>query len=209
MSRRSTSLVTTRSGAISLPIDTVTAVGLVAAIAFAGMIGGVLWAGLAVVIAAVVVNLLVRHEREMAMAHYQQETMAHHLLKDADPEELAELMIAGEVGQKNLYEFLEALKHNYGGESVDGDQRKPGADQMDAVSPGMTVTLAHDLGHWYAKIQLSGVTAKRYFPGGMAVWKGRGKTPHDAVNNAMRRCAQARQQVMIQEYAAKMVTETD
>lgn len=209
MSHRSTALVSASRGALIWPIDGVTTGGLVAAVAFAGLIGGALWAGLAVVVAGIVVNLLWRHAREQAQAHHQQETLAHHLLRGADPEELAELMIAGEVGEKNLFDFLEALKHGYGGESVDGDQRKPGAEQMDAVSPGMAVTLAHDLGHWYAKIQLSGMTAKRYFPSGMAQWKGRGKTPHEAVNNAMRRCAQARQQVMIQEYATRMVSEND
>ena len=209
MSKRSQGLVPASSTGMHLPIDTVTALGLVGAIAFAGAIGGLLWAGMAFAVAAVVVNLLSRHQRDVAHSFQQQDAMAHHLLRGADPEELAELMIAGEVGEKNLFDFLEAIKHNYGGESTDGDHRKPGTDQLDAVSPGISLTLNHDLGTWYAKLQFTGATGRRYLQGGYAQWKARGKTPHEAVNNVMRKCAQARQQVMIQDYAARMVAEND
>jgi hypothetical protein len=194
---------------ITLPIDPVTGIGLVAAIAIAGLIGGVLWAALGVAVSAVVVNLLARQAESRAAGRQHQDVMAQHLLRGAMPEDIATLMLAGDVASKNVFEFLEAIKHEYGGESTDGDQRKPGPDQLDAVSPGIQLTLSHDLGVWYALLHFKGATGKRYLQGGYAQWKGRGATPAEAIDNVIRKAAQSRQQVLIQDYAARMVAEAD
>jgi hypothetical protein len=174
------------------------------------VIGGPLWLGLAVTVSAVVINLLVRQQSQAASSQQAQDHLAQHMLRGATPEELADLMLASDVAQKNTFDFLQAIKQEYGGESMDHtDHRSVGAEQVDPVSPGITLTVSHDLGLWWAQLKFSGATAKRYYPGGMAVWKARGKTPQEAIDNALRRCAKARQQQMIHEYAARMVAEED
>lgn len=213
MAKRSTSNLPAvqeeRTASFSIPVDPVTGLGLVAVVAFAALIGGPLWAGMAVVVAAIVVNLLVRQQRTLAIAEQRQDVMAHHLLRGATPDDIAELMMASEVGDKSLYDFLEAIKHEYGGESSEGDMRQISPNQVDAVSPGITLTLSHDLGHWFAFLHFKGATGKKYLQGGYAQWKARGKTPQEAVENVIRKAAQGRQQVMIQDYAARMVADAD
>ncbi|MFN3430009.1 MAG: hypothetical protein ACK46X_08650, partial [Candidatus Sericytochromatia bacterium] len=80
MAKRSSSQLPVPVGearqAITLPIDPVTGVGLVAAIALAGLIGGILWAGLAVAVSAVVVNLMARQAESHAAGRQHQEAMA-------------------------------------------------------------------------------------------------------------------------------------
>lgn len=197
-------------GGWTLPVDPVTGVGLLAAIAFAGVIGGPLWLGLSGAVSLVVVNLLVRQQQVAADSQQAQDHLAQHMLRGATPEELADLMLAADVAQKNTFDFLQAIKQEYGGESMDGtEHRSVGTEQLDPVSPGLTLTVSHDLGLWWAQLKFSGATAKRYYPGGMALWKARGKTPQEAVDNVMRRCAKARQQAMIHDYAARMVAEDD
>jgi hypothetical protein len=198
------------SQAVGLPIDPVTGLGLLGAVAFAALIGGPLWAGLALMMAIVAVNQLIRQRRDQDAGQLHQDALAHHMLRQATPEDLADLMLAADVAQKGTYEFLEAIKHQFGGESVDvSTHRAIGENQLDPLSPGITLTVSHDLDMWWAKLQFSGATAKRYFPSGQAVWKARGKSPQAAVDAAIKRCAQARQQAMIQDYAARMVAEND
>jgi hypothetical protein len=213
MAKRSSSnlpVPVSSAGGWELPVDPVTGLGLLAAVGFAGFIGGPMWLGLGVAIAAVVVNLLVRQQHHMAYSQQAQENLAHHMLRGATPEDLADLMLAGEVAEKNTFDFLQAIKQEYGGESVDlTDHRRVGTEQLDPVSPGITLTVSHDLGLWWAQIKFTGATGKRYYPAGMAVWKARGKTPQEAVDAVIKRCAQARQQMMIQEYASRMVAEND
>lgn len=213
MAKRSSSnlpVPVSSEGGWTLPVDPVTGVGLLAAIAFAGIIGGPLWLGLSGAVAVVVVNQIVRRQEHVADSQQAQDHLAQHMLRGATPEELADLMLAADVAQKNTFDFLQAIKQEYGGESVEGtEHRSVGVEQLDPLSPGITLSVSHDLGLWWAQLKFSGVTAKRYFPGGMAVWKARGKTPQEAVDNAMRRCAKARQQQMIHEYASRMVAEED
>jgi hypothetical protein len=196
--------------AFGLPVDTVTLLSMLGAVVFAALIGGPLWAGLSFMVAIVAVNMIGKQQRNNAAGQLHQDNLIHHMLRQATPEDLAELMLAADVAQKSTYEFLEAIKNQFGGESIDvTTHRSIGEQQVDPISPGITLTVSHDMGVWWAKLQFSGATAKRYYPSGHAVWKARGNTPQAAVDSVIKRCAQTRQQAMIQDYAARMVAENE
>ena len=49
------------------------------------------------------------------------------------------------------------------------------------LTAAITLTLAHDLGWWYAKLVLAGETGRSFLHGEYTQWKGRGRTPQEAV----------------------------
>jgi hypothetical protein len=191
-------------------LDPLTAVGLVCAVLFAGGIGGWLWAGLLLAVSLVFVNYARHSAIQAANARMQQENVDHFLMQNASPEDIAKLRSGSEIAEKNLVDFLTALKETYGGgESVRGTGRLASDEQTEAVAPGITMTLAHDLGWWYAKLVLSGETGRQFLHGEYTQYKGRGRTPQEAIDAMVRRAGAARQQRMIQEYAARLVADDD
>lgn len=189
--------------------DIVTSLGLLVAIAMAGVIGGPLFGVLAAACSVVVVNYMRNQDLKTDLARMQQENLSHMLMSNASPEEIAKLKSLGEVADESLFDFLRNLVAQYGGESVRGSGRLPSEEQTEAVAPGVQITLAHDLGWWYAKLQMHGETGRQFLHGEYTQWKGRGRTPEEAVEAVIKRCGASRQQRMIQEYAAKLVGEND
>lgn len=189
--------------------DPMTAGALLLMVACAFGIGGWLWAGMAVGGSLAFLRWAQQNALKADTARMQQENLQHFLVQGANPEELAKIRAGGELMSKNLDEFLNALKETYGGESMRGTGRLASEEQTEAVAPGITFTLSHDLGWWYAKLVLSGETSRQFLQGGFTQWKGRGHTPQEAIDAVIKRCGAARQQKMIQEYAAKLVGEDD
>lgn len=190
-------------------LDPLTGAGLLGAICFAGAIGGWMWAGLMATVAVVFVNYARQQAHQQERTRIQQENLSHFLVQGANPEELAKIRGEGEIAERNLMDFLAALKETYGGESVRGTGRLASDEQLEAVAPGITLTLAHDLGWWYAKLVLAGETGRAFLHGEYTQWKGRGRTPQDAVDALIKRVSASRQQRLIQEYAAKLVSDDE
>lgn len=189
--------------------DPLTWAGLLAAIVFAGGIGGWLWAGLVGAIALVFVNVARQQQHQLEYTRIQQENLSHFLHAGATPEDLALLKEGSDIGDQGLFDFLAAIKESYGGESVRGSTRLSSDEQTEAVAPGVTLTLSHDLGMWYAKLVFAGDTGRRFMQGEYTQWKGRGRTPQEAIEAVLKRCGASRQQKMIQDYAARMVREKE
>jgi hypothetical protein len=197
--------VKSKSSPSSFPIDPLALGGLGAIGLFAGLIGGVAWAGLGVAAGTLFVVGMRRQAVQIEQARIHQENLQFALLQQARPEDIAKLRSLSEVKDESLFEFLEALKKTYSGESVRGSGRLPSEEQTEAVAPGITLTLAHDLGWWYAKLHLAGETGRQFLHGEYTQWKGRGRTPEEAVDAVIKRCGASRQQKLIQEYAARLV----
>ncbi|MDB5100713.1 MAG: hypothetical protein JWM80_5134 [Cyanobacteria bacterium RYN_339] len=189
--------------------DLVTILSMVAGIGLMGAIGGWLVAGLGVVLSVIALNVMRQTAIQSDMNRMQQENLSHMLLSNASPEDMAKLKGLAEVADQSLFEFLNALVHQYGGESVRGSGRMPSEEQTEAVAPGITMSLSHDLGWWYAKLHMHGETGRSFLHGEYTQWKGRGRTPEEAVEAVIKRCGASRQQRMIQEYAAKLVSDND
>ncbi len=190
-------------------VDMVTIFGLAASVGFAGAIGGWMWAGLVGAIAALFVNLMRHRDAELAAARQQQMTLSGFAMQGIGPEELAHFKGSADVAEKNLFDFLTAIKQSCGREWIRGSARLAADDQTEAVAPGITITLSHDLGTWYAKLSLSGDTGRKFLNGEYTQWKGRGSTPQEAIDAVIRRCGASRQQRAIQEYASRMVQDGD
>lgn len=185
--------------------DPITIAGSFGAVVFAGLLGGPLWAGFTLCVGSVFCYANWQQARQLASHRQHQENMAHFLHGQTTPEDLARLKGEADVADKELYAFLESIKATYGGESTRGSGRLSGEEQLEAVSPGVTLQLAHDLGYWYAKLVFSGDTGRKFLNGEYTQWRARGRTPAEAVENVIKKCGASRQQRMIQEYAAKMV----
>lgn len=190
-------------------VDPLTGLSLLGAICFATAIGGWMWGGLVFALGLVFVNYARHQALQLEHTRMQQENLSHFLLQNATPEDFAKIRAGADLGEKNLIEFLTALKETYGGESVRGSGRLPSDEQTEAVAPGITLTLAHDLGWWYAKLVLAGETGRQFLQGEYTQWKGRGRTPEEAIEAVIKRCGSARQQKMIQDYAAKLVSDAE
>lgn len=189
--------------------DPVLIAGAVGFAGFAGALGGWLWAGLAGMGAGTFLYAQWQQQRQLDHQRMAQENLTHFLHSASTPEDLATLRGAADLMDKDLYEFLGSIVTTYGGESVRGTGRIPGDEQTEAVAPGIALTLAHDLGFWYAKLQLSGDCGRRFLNGEMTQWKARGRTPAEAVEAVMRKAGASRQRVAIQEYAQRMVQDRE
>ena len=189
--------------------DPVLAGGVAATTLFATLIGGPLWGGFVACVAGLGLYAHAQQLRGLSYNRVQQENLSHFLHGAGLPEDLAKIKGAPDVANQELYTFLEAIKSQYGAESVRGTGRLAGEDQLEAVSPGVTLTLAHDLGYWYAKLVFSGDTGRQFLNGEFTQWRARGRTPAEAVEAVLKRCGASRQQKMIQEYAAKLVKDSE
>jgi hypothetical protein len=178
---------------------------LLVIVAALGWYGGAILFAAGLAGSALYINFQRQAFRQMEMARLQQENLTHTLLSSASPEELAKLKNLGEVADESLFDFLKNLVAQYGGESVRGTGRLPSEEQTEAVAPGIQITLAHDLGWWYAKLQMHGETGRQFLHGEYTQWKGRGRTPEEAIEAVIKRCGASRQKRMIQDYAAKLV----
>ena len=199
-------IVPVRSRVIAPPgPDPITVAGSVGAVVFAGLLGGPLWAGFTLCVGSVFCYAHWQQARQLAYHRQHQESLGHFLHGQTTPEDLARLKGEMDVADQELYRFLETIKATYGGESVRGSGRLPGDEQLEAVSPGVSLTLAHDLGFWYAKLVFSGDTGRKFLNGEYTQWRARGRSPAEAVEAVIKKAGASRQQRMIQEYAAKMV----
>lgn len=194
---------------VRIGLDPVLTAGSVGAIGFAAFLGGPLWAGL---VACIGGTALYGHWQLLRQQEHQrqaQDNLSHFLHAAGSPEELAQIRAAADVGSDDLYGFLTGITTAYGGESVRGTARIAGDDQQEAVAPGISLTLAHDLGTWYAKLLLTGDTGRRFLNGEMTMWRARGKSPSEAIENVVRKAGQARQRQAIQDYAHRIVQDAE
>lgn len=187
--------------------DPISLAGLGGAMAVGTGVWGLPGLGLSAAAAAAWFGTQSRNERRHRESLAQQERMALQLMRGADPEALAHIMGAGDIAQQGLYQFLEDLKANTGGESTQGTTRLPGEQQMEAVAPGILLNLTHDLGTWYARLDLKGDAAKAFLKGMPCSWRGRGKTPDEAIQAAIAAAGQAHKRQAIAEFAERMVEE--
>lgn len=194
---------------VRVGLDPVLTVGTGGAIAFAAMLGGPLWAGLAACAGGTYLYAHWQQQRVLEHQRQAQENLSHFLHGNGSAEELAKLRGAADVGGDDLYGFLQGVVTTYGGESVRGSTRLPSEDQLEAIAPGITLTLAHDLGIWYAKLAFAGDTGRKFLNGEMTQWKARGRTPDEAVLNVMKKAGLARQRQAIQDYAQRMVADAE
>lgn len=180
--------------------------GLVGAIGFAGALGGLGWAGLVGGVSIAIVGLAGQQlglSRRLAEQEAAQRLMSH---ADA-PEEVAQLRMTGDLGNREFFAFLHALKTTTGGEAFESSHRQTSPDQLEPVRPGIGFSLGHDNGWWYAKLVLSGEAGKRLVHGDFPQWRARGRTPEEAVAELMRQCGKARQQAALQQYVARVVSD--
>jgi hypothetical protein len=201
-------LVPSRLARTPLPgPDPVTLAGAAGATLFAAGMGGLLAGGFTACLGGMLCYMHWQQQRQLVHNRMQQENLAHFMHGAGTPEEVARLRGELELPGDDLYGFLQGIKDQYGGESVRGTGRLAGDEQLEAVSPGVSLTLAHDLGFWYAKLVFSGDTGRKFLHGEYTQWRARGRTPQEAIENVIKRCGLSRKEKLIQEYAAKMVRE--
>ena len=142
-------------------LDPVLTAGTAGAIGFAAFLGGPLWAGLAACVGGTYLYAHWQQQRLLEHQRQAQENLTHFLHgSGGGAEDLAKLRGAADVGGDDLYGFLGGIITSYGGESVRGSTRLPSDDQLEAVAPGIQLTLSHDLGVWYAKLVFAGDTGR-------------------------------------------------
>lgn len=171
--------------------------------------GGPVWGGFTAGVLAMFGYMHVLQMQQLDGQRRAQENLTHFMHSAGTPEDIAQLKGATDVAGLDLYAFLESIKTSYGGESSRGTARLASDDQVDPVSPGVALTLSHDVGFWYAKLVLSGETGRQFLPGGYTQWKGRGKTPNEAIEAVLKKCGASRQKQMIEQYAHRLVSESE
>jgi hypothetical protein len=122
-----------------------------------------------------------------------------------DIDELAAIK-AEEWSDLRLFDLLASLKTTCGGESVASPHKTAGENQTVAVAPGISLSLAHDAGYWYAQLTLKGVSARRFLTsGGPTVWQARGATPQEATASLARAMGKSRRAVLVESYAKRIL----
>jgi uncharacterized protein YidB (DUF937 family) len=178
------------------------------AVGFAFALGGFLWAGLA---ACVVGGAGVAHQRQMAAIEAErksQQTLGGLLHGPGDLEGLGEIK-AEAWSEKGLYELLAALKEVSGGETVTSGHKVVGVYQTQPVAPGISLSLAHDTGIWYAQLTLKGLAARRFLAGGPTQWQARGETPQEALQGVVQALNKDRRAALVADYAQRVVEGAD
>lgn len=175
-----------------------------AAAGCAGLFGG--WP-LAGAVACLGAGLAYAHGRQMEAIEVQQraqQSLAGLLHGPGLPEELAGINSEA-WGDMRFLELLQSLKVTTGGEAVVSGHKVKGEDQQTAVLPGISATLSHDAGVWYAELTLKGVAARRFGAGGPTRWQAQGETPEGATEALAQVIARARRTTLVQGYAERVL----
>jgi hypothetical protein len=174
-------------------------------------LGTAMWGPLGMAFSSAAVGLWAVSQSQSEARHQeslrQQQRMGLQLMQGADPEELAGILTHGSLHDASLLDFLVDLKGTTGGESSRNATRSPGEHQMEGVAPGLQFFLSHDLGVWYARLELKGDAARAFLNGPPCVFRGRGESPQDAIQMALQAASTAKKKQAIAEFAERMLEE--